>query len=271
MESGELLLQVPGTGAAPRIEVMDPVIERRLRAFIAERENRPVRIALDERDDVAGHAIADAAVVRVILEDEDDTEGHAISIRFPNADDAQRFRTTLAAGVLVGAVVIAGAGAASNLAPSIGSSAGFDTAGGTSITMPNVHSDQAIGPAGGITTPNVHADQAIAPAGGISAPTSVHADQAIAPAGGISAPTSVHADQAIAPDAGTSAPTSVHADQAVAPDAGVSAPTNVHADQAVAPEAPAVPNVHSDQAVPAGDTSSDDSSKSRLPRGNEIR
>ena len=217
MESGEMLLQVPGAGAAPRIEITDPAIERRLRAFIDEWKDRPVRIAADDRDDVSGHASADAAVIRVIVGGEDDTEGHAISIRFPNADDAQRFRTKLAAGVLVGAVVIAGAGAASNLAPSIGSSAAFEGTGGTSITMPNVHSDQAI-----------------APAGGISAPTSVHSDQAIAPAG------------------------------------GVSAPSSVHTDQAVAPEAPAVPNVHSDQAVPNA-PSSDDDTESRLPRGNQIR
>jgi hypothetical protein len=251
MEGGELLLQVPGTGTAPRIEVMDPAIERRLRAFVAERENRPVRIA--ESKDVEGHmaAAADSAVVRIILEDEDDTEGHAISLRFPDAESARQFRTRLAAGVLVGALAVAGAGAAARVAPSFGSSAGVDAAGGTSITLPNVH-----------------ADQAIAPAGGISAPTSVHSDQAIAPAGGISAPTSVHSDQAIAPAGGISAPTSVHSDQAIAPAVGQSAPTSVHSDQAIAPEAGTVPNVHSDQAVPDEESSDSDS---RLPRGNEVR
>jgi hypothetical protein len=250
MESGELLLQVPGTGKAPRIEIMDPAIERRLRAFIAERESRPVRIA--QSKDVEGHmaAAADSATVRIILEDEDDTEGHAISLRFPDAESARQFRTKLAAGVLVGALAVAGAGAAARVAPSLGSSAGLDAAGGTSITMPNVHSDQAIAPAVGQAAPNVHSDQAIAPAGGISAPTSVHSDQAIAPAVGQSAPTSVHSDQAIAPAVGQSAPTGVHSDQAIAPEAGT------------------VPNVHSDQAVPDEGSSDSDS---RLPRGNQIR
>jgi hypothetical protein len=69
-------------------------------------ESAPVRVRLADDDDTEGH-IAGRPTLRLVLEGEDDTEGHAISVHFPSADEADRFRRRLlATGVLVGAVAL---------------------------------------------------------------------------------------------------------------------------------------------------------------------
>jgi hypothetical protein len=73
-----------------------------------------VRITPAQQSDVEGHAF-DATLTSVWLNlqlEGDDTEGHAISVRFPTAADADKFRRNLlAAGILAGAIVIGSAGA----------------------------------------------------------------------------------------------------------------------------------------------------------------
>lgn len=90
--------------------------EERFRAAVNSnaRKALSVRITPAPQSDVEGHAF-DASLKSVWLKvelDEDDTEGHAISVRFPTAQDADKFRRNLlAAGVLVGAMVVGSAGA----------------------------------------------------------------------------------------------------------------------------------------------------------------
>jgi len=88
--------------------------------WLAERINRQpagrVTVRLDDEQDVSGHlAFEDPTLVRVMVQDDDDldTEGHAITIRLPSAGDADAFRRRLLlTGVLVGTIVLGGAGAA---------------------------------------------------------------------------------------------------------------------------------------------------------------
>ncbi len=94
----------------------DRKAEERLRAALNSnaRKALSVRITPAPESDVQGHAF-DANLKSVWLRvelDGDDTEGHAISVRFPTAQDADNFRRNLlAAGVLVGAMVVGSAGA----------------------------------------------------------------------------------------------------------------------------------------------------------------
>jgi hypothetical protein len=184
MASTELLLRVPETGQAARIEVADAATERRL-LELAE-SGQGARVSVEAVDaDVEGHtAAADTATVRLILGTEDDTEGHVLSLRFPNVADAEQFRKNLATGVVIGALALAGAGAAATGFSAVaaqGAEAGR-AATGISNTQPNVHADQAM-PAPGVSNvqPNVHADQAM-PAPGVSnVQPNVHADQAMPP------------------------------------------------------------------------------------------
>ncbi|MDH4335533.1 MAG: hypothetical protein OEW24_09845 [Chloroflexota bacterium] len=90
--------------------------EERFRAALNDnaRKALSVRITPAPESDVQGHEF-DASLKSVWLKvqlDDDDTEGHAISVRFPTAQDADNFRRNLlAAGVLVGAMIVGSAGA----------------------------------------------------------------------------------------------------------------------------------------------------------------
>jgi hypothetical protein len=67
---------------------------------------RVVMVARRNSDDVAGHGIE--VTIDVTIEDADDVQGHAFTLRFPDADAAQRLRLKLAAGVLVAATLTVG-------------------------------------------------------------------------------------------------------------------------------------------------------------------
>ena len=74
-----------------------------------------VLVRLDDEQDVSGHmAIDDPTLIRIVIHDDElDTEGHAISIRLPSVEEADAFRRRLLlTSVLVGTVVLGGAGAA---------------------------------------------------------------------------------------------------------------------------------------------------------------
>jgi hypothetical protein len=93
----------------------DKKAEEQLRARLRRaRGALKVRITPTEQPDVEGHAM-DTTMRSVWLRlqlDDDDTEGHAISVHFPTAVDADRFRRNLlAAGLLAGTIVVGSAGA----------------------------------------------------------------------------------------------------------------------------------------------------------------
>lgn len=94
----------------------DQKTEERLRARLTSSDGKTlsVRITPAEQSDVEGHAL-DATLKSVWLKlqlEGDDTEGHAISVHFPTAADADKFRRNLlAAGILAGAIVLGSAGA----------------------------------------------------------------------------------------------------------------------------------------------------------------
>jgi hypothetical protein len=69
-------------------------------------ERAPVRIRLADDDDTEGH-LSGRRTLRLVVQGDDDTEGHEISVHFPSADEADRFRRRLlATGMLVGAVAL---------------------------------------------------------------------------------------------------------------------------------------------------------------------
>lgn len=71
-------------------------------------------LRLDDEQDVSGHQAEDLTLVRIVVQDDEmDTEGHAISIRLPSPAEADAFRRKLLlTGVLVGTVLLGGAGIA---------------------------------------------------------------------------------------------------------------------------------------------------------------
>ncbi len=95
--------------------ISDPKVEARLRERIGKGTKGAiaVRLAASEGSDVEGHAFQMQQSVALNLQlGEDDTEGHAISLHFPTAAEADRFRRNLiAAGVLAGTLVVGSAGA----------------------------------------------------------------------------------------------------------------------------------------------------------------
>ena len=106
------------TAAAGHLIRFEPATSQdriRLAEMTRRSPGGPVRLRLDGRQDVSGHtATEDPTVVRVLVQDDDlDTEGHAISLRLPTVDEAEAFRRQLLlTGVLIGTVVLGGAGIA---------------------------------------------------------------------------------------------------------------------------------------------------------------
>jgi hypothetical protein len=102
--------------AGPPISFEPATSQDRTRlAEMTRRRPGPVRLRLDDRQDVSGHAATeDPTVVRVLVQDDDlDTKGHAVSLRLPSVDEAEAFRRRLLlTSVLVGTVVLGGAGMA---------------------------------------------------------------------------------------------------------------------------------------------------------------
>jgi hypothetical protein len=108
-------LSITELGQTIPMTLPDAGLEKRLRARLKGKgaERVSVRLAEDQAD-VEGHTFASAlrsVAVRVHL-DPNDTEGHAISVHFPNAEEAARFRNRLiASGILAGSIVLASAAA----------------------------------------------------------------------------------------------------------------------------------------------------------------
>jgi hypothetical protein len=102
-------------GAAGTIEFGTADDARNLREMLESRGGQPLAVILgiasDGDADVEGHAFSSSVELTLQLT-EDDTSGHAISVRFPTADDAAKFRRNLLlGGALAASVALGSAGA----------------------------------------------------------------------------------------------------------------------------------------------------------------
>jgi hypothetical protein len=123
---------------AQRVKFASPEDEARFVELLAKAEAKAekVRVRLspsDDRDDVEGHTLNATAVLATIGLDDDDTEGHAISIHFPSAEEARRFRMQLlAAGALTATLAL---GATAGIALGPGFEGQISTSGAQAVTM----------------------------------------------------------------------------------------------------------------------------------------
>jgi len=109
------------SGNSQGVRFGSPSAEARVRALLNKTETLHVHLSPADEQDVEGHLWAagdtTAVLARVSLDD-DDVEGHAISIHFPDADRARRFRNELLAAGVLTATVAMGVGTGIALAPS---------------------------------------------------------------------------------------------------------------------------------------------------------
>lgn len=106
-------LIVSDHGLVASVEFEDQEDAIRLRALLESRGDNatPVQLVAAPGADVEGHAALRSVELTLRL-DENDVEGHAISVQFPTAADANRFRRNLiVGGVLAGSIVLGTAGA----------------------------------------------------------------------------------------------------------------------------------------------------------------
>jgi hypothetical protein len=117
--------------------------EGSIRSKLAKSGPIAVRLSIPHDTDVEGHSLGDTVVLAIAKFDDSDVEGHALSIHFPDAGQARRFRNEMiAAGALTATLALGvglsqvapnaqlgqsqvGAGAQSNAAVWIDTSAGM--------------------------------------------------------------------------------------------------------------------------------------------------
>jgi hypothetical protein len=124
--------ETTGPGNLQSVRFGSPETETKVRALLNKSETIRVRLSPGREQDVEGHLLArgddTAVLVRLALDDDDDVQGHAISIHFPDVAGARRFRNELVAAGVLTATVAMSVGAGIALAP------GGQAAGGASAT-----------------------------------------------------------------------------------------------------------------------------------------
>jgi hypothetical protein len=95
--------------------------EAQVRSLLSKADTMRVRVRLADEQDVEGHLYGggDTSLVLALAlsGDDDDVEGHAISIHFPDAEQARRFRNELLAAGVLTATLAMGVGTGVALAP----------------------------------------------------------------------------------------------------------------------------------------------------------
>ena len=91
--------------------------EGSIRSKLAKGGPVAVRLRIPPDSDVEGHSLGDSVVLALAKFDDSDVEGHAISIHFPDAGQARRFRNEIVAAGALTATLALGVGL-SQLAPS---------------------------------------------------------------------------------------------------------------------------------------------------------
>jgi hypothetical protein len=91
--------------------------EGSIRSKLAKGGPIAVRLRISPDSDVEGHSLGDSVVLAIAKFDDSDVEGHALSIHFPDAGQARRFRNEMIAAGALTATLALGVGL-SQLAPS---------------------------------------------------------------------------------------------------------------------------------------------------------
>ena len=91
--------------------------EGSIRSKLAKGGPIAVRLRIPPESDVEGHSLGDSVVLAIAKFDDSDVEGHALSIHFPDAGQARRFRNEMIAAGALTATLALGVGL-SQLAPS---------------------------------------------------------------------------------------------------------------------------------------------------------
>src|SRR5256885_13739857 len=94
--------------------------EAQVRGVPSKVDTMSVRVRLADEQDVEGHlfGVGDQSLVLALqLSGDDDVEGHAISIHFPDAEQARRFRNELLAAGVLTATLAMGVGTGIALSP----------------------------------------------------------------------------------------------------------------------------------------------------------
>src|SRR5947199_5510888 len=94
--------------------------EAQVRGLLSKVDTMRVRVRLADEQDVEGHLFGggdQSLVLALQLSGDDDVEGHAISIHFPDAEQARRFRNELLAAGVLTATLAMGVGTGVALAP----------------------------------------------------------------------------------------------------------------------------------------------------------
>src|SRR5947208_30244 len=93
--------------------------EAQVRGLLSKADTMRVRVSLADEQDVEGHLFSggDQTLVLALQVADDDVEGHAISIHFPDAEQARRFRNELLAAGVLTATLAMGVGTGVALAP----------------------------------------------------------------------------------------------------------------------------------------------------------
>jgi hypothetical protein len=99
------------------VRFTSPEGEGSIRSKLAKGGPIAVRLRTAPDSDVEGHALGDSVVLVIATFDDSDVEGHALSIHFPNAGQARRFRNEIIAAGALTATLALGVGL-SQLAPS---------------------------------------------------------------------------------------------------------------------------------------------------------
>jgi hypothetical protein len=144
----------PGAGGIAA--TVDAAEAERLLALLGGTGRIEIGLAAEDEDDVEGHLFGAGAIVRLIVRrpDGDDVEGHTLTLRFPTAAEAAKFKTkVLAGGLLVGTLIAPAAGLAGTQAntASLGDAGGVAPAAHTQIQTAPVQSNtlQIVLPSGG--------------------------------------------------------------------------------------------------------------------------
>ena len=98
------------------VRFTSPEGEGSIRSKLAQGGPIAVRLTSPSDSDVEGHSLGDTVVVAIAKFDDDDVEGHALSIHFPDAGQARRFRNEMIAAGALTATLALGVGL-SQLAP----------------------------------------------------------------------------------------------------------------------------------------------------------
>jgi hypothetical protein len=129
--------------AVQSVRFASPDGEARFVEFARQAEKLNVRLTPPDQD-VEGHEASPTTVLANIGLDEDDTVGHAISIHFPDAEAARRFRNQLLAAGAVTATLALGAGAGMALAPGVQVESGSASQAGSIDTSAQIREGGAL-------------------------------------------------------------------------------------------------------------------------------